>query len=153
MSEKYITSIALMNKVLASDNGKDATKDWDELYTYVLENFAEPGTAHVYKDDALSLGEYVNQFAANSFRKSEVTSARNILTADSESLIKSILALPPVLAEAIFPVAVARYLLGHCKLNVNLDKSTTFTKFYFRYSEMIVDSMSTACNSVTLKAA
>jgi hypothetical protein len=55
-------------------------------------------------------------------------------------MIEAIRAIPPVISEVVFPVAIARFLLrDHC-MPLNHKKLATFAEFHKRYATMILSA-------------
>ena len=108
---------------------EDANKAWDFLFTYIHDNWDLPEMAR------LRCGED----PITDFQKVEVYDCRVLLSFTTATEIEERLAqLPPYYSEALFPVAVARYMLRELALPFQHRHSATFHEFHKRYGSMIL---------------
>jgi hypothetical protein len=106
---------------------------WDQLFTYIHANWAEPATAAV--DGVMKWSSFT------AAEKVEISDCGKMLAMSYKELEEKLNALPPYFAEYVFPVSVARYLLmrsGNKALPLNHRNLTTFKEFYRRYGTMIL---------------
>jgi hypothetical protein len=149
--EKYITATNLMSDCVAAHNEdpEQGPKNfswsndkchtaWDECYAFVHANFQDPATAIV---DGETFAECVARIGAATC-ENEVQLCRELLAIGRENneLLNKIKTLPPVFAEVIFPVALARYMLRDARMTISANKLNTFKEFYRRYANMIMES-------------
>ena len=107
---------------------REALAVWDHLFDYIHTNWMLPATS-----DA----RYV---APNSETAAELQECRELLDATGAKEIEERLEkIPPHYSEALFPVAVGRFLLRELQLPFNYRMSTTFGEFHRRYGRMILD--------------
>lgn len=157
MYAKYIKALELMDAVIATksieppeegwigcylENGtykprKNATLDhpcnaaWDEAYTFIHANFVIPESMSDGSDRYNSV-------------HAEVALCKPLIDGTyppgSAEMIAAIRAIPPVIAEVVFPVAIARFLLRDHQIPVSHLKLKTFREFHKRYATMILSS-------------
>jgi hypothetical protein len=154
-NEKYTRSIELMNAVAdVSDNNpinredKDsqATKDaldkitpsWDNLFAYIFTEFPAPATY-----DMLEPGETLDQKISQASEQTleyirEMTALLREHT--QAELLTRLTVIPPEYTDIVFPVAIARYLLGYKSVPLSAARSKTFSNFHHRYSFLIYAS-------------
>jgi chorismate mutase len=154
-NEKYTRSIELMNAVAdVSDNNpinledKDsqATKDaldkinpsWDNLFAYIFTEFSAPETNGMF-----DLGETLDQKISQASEQTlEYIREMTALLRDHKQteLLTRLTVIPPEYTDIIFPVAIARYLLGFKSVPLSRTRSKTFSNFHHRYSFLIYAS-------------
>ncbi len=148
--EKYIRAIELMNAVPGSDplgykmpqESREPTVDetnarWDELFTFIHDNFPRPNTYH-------EIGEYeaAAYFAQNNQEAMmDIAEVYDLLRNQKEDdVLARLTTLPPEYRDTVFPVAIARYLLAYKNVSIWPRIMTTFDEFHKRYGVMIVES-------------
>jgi len=154
MYEKYHTALRLMNAVISTNgviepetgwpvreltyiqrDGKTRVKlhpchaEWDILFDYVFANFAKPDTAMV--DDLWE------KWSADHPEVS--VTQKTILLCGCEEMERLLYSMPPELAEQVFPVGIARYLLRDIRLPLNHRRLRTFKQFHDWYGPMILN--------------
>lgn len=133
MYEKYLTALELMDACIATKfNIKQSCVDtWDDCFDFILANFAKPQTA---RQDGVPVDW--------STKHSEIDLVRPLIDGtyktqgqEIEDVLRGI---PPALAEEIFPVGIARYLLRDMNLPFDHRQSRTFKQFVSWYGTMIL---------------
>ncbi len=149
MYEKYHTALRLMNdciatktlerpaegwpmKQLVSIDGDPYEKEyhpahsaWDICFDFIFANFAEPDTA---------MGT-TKKWGRD---HPEVKATTDILMAGGEEMVWMLHSMPPELAEQVFPVGVARFLLRDAALPIQHRLLRTFKQFHEWYGSMIL---------------
>jgi hypothetical protein len=149
MFQKYTDALALMDTTIAvndaviaangdfgtwyySERGTEINAPicaaWDNLYTFVHNNFPAPvsfGNSPYADPDKEKYVSDVNEMVA-------------MFGKDRETLETELRKIPPVIAEVAFPVYIARHLLRDQKLAIIPDRLTTFNEFHQRYGYMII---------------
>jgi hypothetical protein len=152
--EKYIRSLELYDAVLATKNAVEPEGGWplrewvtgsvtqsgplhpchaawDTLFSYIYDNFFLPETA--MKD-----GEWPSGVSLHEEVKLVTPIIDGTYSSPSETLEEAIRKIPPVIAEVVWPVAIARLLLRDHRMPFNHRMSDTFTEFHHRYGPMIL---------------
>jgi len=108
---------------------------WDHLFTYIHANWARPDTAMADGDIVCSYPTITSVQG-----KVDVFDCRVMLAMGRDDLEAKLASLPPYFSETIFPVAVARYMLGGIHLNLPIQhrELTTFHEFHNRYGRIIL---------------
>ena len=70
--------------------------------------------------------------------KVNVFDCREMLRMRRDELEDKLASLPPYFSEVIFPIAVARYMLGDLALPIDHRKVTAFREFHNRYGSIIL---------------
>jgi hypothetical protein len=145
---KFKTAIELMEKCIKLSNAcvrspagyvDSATHTaWDTVYKFIHSTFQEPATAQAN-------GETFAQCKARLGDKTfdtEVNLCRDILNIERKTseLLDKIKAMPPVFAEVVFPVALARHMLRDASVYVDARNLDTFDEYYRRYACMILEA-------------
>lgn len=124
----HIYVLNLLNTVPATCTVSEGNAAWDHMFGYIHTHFPVPSSCIVDgKWPELTLDM---KNAALDCQKL-ITMPRDVFEADLESL-------PPYFSDVLFPVAVARYLLRECRLNMSHCDTQTFTEFHKRYGVLIL---------------
>ncbi len=107
---------------------EEAVLTWDHLFEYIHHNWDVPSSAsatwwHQQSGDV----------------RAELVDCRKMLEMGMEELEVRLESLPPYFTEAIFPVAVARYLLRDLAIPMDHRRTKTFKEFHDRYGRMILN--------------
>jgi len=152
MYEKYHTALRLMDACIATkemekpENGwperrltfvnRDGRthaklhpchEAWDICFDFIYENFAKPDTA---------MAEMWTKWK-NDHPEIRVTQDTILLT-DSKEMERLLRSMPPELAEQVFPVGIARFLLRDAAMPLNHRFLRTFKQFHEWYGTMIL---------------
>ncbi len=130
MYEKYEHSLKLVDACIQVCEDRVAvSKAWDDLFLYIHSNFVHPQTENWNCERSNKCHEEVNMvrpFIDGTYGKPGW---------ELEAMIRSI---PPAIAEVVWQVAVARYLLRDIQVEFRHSEVTTFHEFYTRYGFMIL---------------
>ena len=108
---------------------EQAEAAWDFLFEYIHANWTPP---------AMMTGDIWQQPRTDE-QKVEVYDCRQLLSYTTmEELEERLASLPPYYSEAIFPIAVGRYLLRNLALPINHRALKTFKEFHERYGSTIL---------------
>jgi hypothetical protein len=109
---------------------QDATMAFDHLFEYIHTHWGAPLTA--------SYTEPLSKEPFTPGEQAEVFDCGVMMQMKHNDLVSKLESLPPYFTEAIFPVAVARYMLRDLSVPLAHRKSITFTEFYHRYGRMVL---------------
>lgn len=142
MYEKYITALQLMDNVVATKvtpgygpngianryrNLHPTHVAWDICFNFIFENFRKPETALVGGFPPIDKHREIDLASELIYRNSQLIEFEKILRA-----------IPPVLSEEIFPVAVFRYLMHDMEIVINHRKLNTISQCLQWYSTMLM---------------
>lgn len=148
-NDKYTRAIELMNAVPGRDPSKsfkdtpeelvvEACARWDELYTFVHDNFVRPNSYHEF-------GEYKRTATwahENPEAQQDIADTYELLCKHKkDEVLARLMTVPPEYRDVVFPVAIARYLLAYQNVPIWPNKTTTFNEFHHRYAVMIVEGV------------
>jgi len=141
LTAEYRASIKKTGRWTIADEYKADTRAiheaWDELYSFIHTNFARPESARIEGETWSIFDSRVRTDALDHEGQMcwEMLSIQG-----AEELLAKIKAIPPIFAEVLFPVAIARHLLRDVQAPLYPARLTTFTEFHYRYGPMICDS-------------
>jgi len=151
MYAKFVTALRLMDDCIATkhmaepaegwpivelNTYKDAPKQgalhpchaaWDICFDFILANFSRPATSMVD-------GEWVRWKAGHP----EIDATKMLLLVDAKEIQRLVRSMPPELAEQVFPVSIARFLLRENTMPLNHRLLRTFKQFHEWYGPMIL---------------
>jgi len=146
--EKYTRAIELMNAVpgdvccphdpecdsecdLVKANRMETQARWDELYTFIFANFERPSTYHDYDDpDQRVKYDKVAKWAdENTETHQYMFDAYAMLRHQQDEMLERLTKVPPGYSDAVFPMAIGRYLMAHKKIRCFPRELTNFTEF------------------------
>lgn len=135
MKEPYAHSIDLMEKMLLTmDSRENSTKEWDQLFGYMLKHFPSPSTKCCNVID----GHYIfdNIFHAERDIEDEIERCKQIVNQRDYVTYDNLNTFEP----KMFPLAMAKFLLINFwkVLDVEPTLSSTFEEFHHRYGFMLV---------------
>lgn len=107
---------------------QEGAECWDHMFEYIHANWAEPASMQCNR-------KYLTQEQEN-----EIENCRIMLSMDHETLLAKLETLPPYFTEALFPVAIGRYLLRDLNLPIRHRDLKTFSEFHRRYGVMVISS-------------
>lgn len=107
---------------------EQANAVFDHLFAYIHVNWAAPSTA---------TGDHWTQLSGDA--RAELVDCKDMLQMGPAEIEAKLETLPPYFTEAVFPVAVARFLLRELALPINHRELTTFKEFHNRYGFMILE--------------
>lgn len=143
--DKYQTALMMIRPVIEATvygDHAEANRTWDDLYSFVHENFAAPNTTLTYLNDKTGRSNYA-EIAHKSLSRedweAEIGECQWMLSHNAQELVEHLRARPPEYSDMVFPVAIARYLLRDCRVPVEAAKLTTFKEFHQRYAVMIIE--------------
>jgi len=145
--DKYQTALMLIRPVIEATvygDHVEVNRTWDDLYSFLHENFAAPGTTLTYFTRGPRRGrsnytEIAHKSRSREDWEAEILECQWMLTHNREELVDHLRSRPPEYSDRVFPVAIARYLLRDCNVPVEPAKTTTFDEFHRRYAVMIIE--------------
>jgi hypothetical protein len=129
---KHIHVLRLLSTIPAPIPGvpvmthQQANAAFDHMFDYIHTHWGEPLTSGVRGGARLSASQKVECFDCLS-----------AILLSRDELLTMLATLPPKFSEAIFPVAVARYMFREMRMPIALATAQCFKEFYRRYGHMI----------------
>lgn len=130
MTQPYQTMIDLVHEAEQAAGDQDrAVQIWNQLMDVAFSNFARPTSASWDQIDSPQSLQ-------------EISAMRLMFESKLDTVVEQLKKIPPVLAEQVFPVYVARYLLRGDLLSFDAVRhSRTGMEFHNRYRNMILRSL------------
>jgi len=145
--DKYQTALMLIRPVIEATvygDHAEANRAWDDLYSFLHENFAAPETKLTYFTRGPQIGrsnytEIARKARSHDDWDAEIAECQWMLGHNREELVEHLRSRPPEYSDRVFPVAIARYLLRDCNVPVDTALLKTFDEFHCRYAVMIIE--------------
>ena len=143
--DKYQTALMLIRPVIEATvcgDHVEVNRSWDDLYSFLHENFAAPNTKLTRIDEKTGRSNYAEiarKARSQDDWEVEILECQWMLGHKREELVEHLRSRPPEYSDRVFPVAIARYLLRDCNVPVEPAKTTTFDEFHRRYAVMIIE--------------
>jgi hypothetical protein len=118
----------------ANKTGDGVYTEWDKLFTFIHANFVIPQSAT--GNGVEHNREWQDAFNVEKDLCSPFISGA--YGAPSKELYEMLTTIPPVIAEVVYPIVIARYLLRDAQIRFSHRKSCTFSEFHRRYGNMIL---------------